>query len=572
MRSLLVRAFSLRFRSANACFFAAWLLSNSANAAAPVLDHLFPAAVQVGTTNVVTAVGKFDAWPAKVWVDAPGIVFKAETNSGKFSVEVAADAPVGGHLVRLYNDQGVSGLRFIVVTKERQTEEVEPNNEFKKPQAIEAFPAFINGRLEKSGDVDSYAVALEVGQTLVASVEAYTLASPVDAVLRVVDARGVQVAWNHDGGPTLDPFLTWTAKSAGTYVVQVFGFGYPADSSVNFVGNTKCVYRLHLSRGPYVNHTVPLGVTRGKKTTVELVGWNLPAPASVEFDATAVPDDRSEARLVGKGFSNEVQLAVVDGEVVLEREPNDTASGTNRITLPCGVTGRIDRAGDVDRFPFTARKDAKWLISVEAVALGFPLDAWVRIEDAQGKELAKNDGATGVDPKLEWTVPADGEFVVVVGNRLQRGGADFRYHLLVRPAKPELRVTLTDSALAVTPGQTNDFKVALKRLHGFAGELKVAATNLPPGLSVEPVVVASKDNEAVLKFVASTNAQPWSGPLQISATETNGRLHRAVFDLTSATVNNGVPGGYQRLVVESTDQLWLTLLPAPKPKSDEKKK
>ncbi|MBK8001251.1 MAG: pre-peptidase C-terminal domain-containing protein [Verrucomicrobia bacterium] len=294
---MLARAFSLRFRSANACFFAAWLVSNSADAAAPVLDHLFPAAVQVGTTNVVTAVGKFDPWPAKIWVDAPGIVFKAETNSGKFSVEVAADAPVGGHLVRLYNEQGVSGLRFLVVTKERQTEEVEPNNEFKKPQMIDAFPAFINGRLEKSGDVDSYAVALEVGQTLVASVEAYTLASPVDAVLRVVDARGVQVAWNHDGGPTLDPFLTWTAKSAGTYVVQVFGFGYPADSSVNFVGNAKCVYRLHLSRGPYVNHTVPLGVPRGRKRTLELVGWNLPAPASVEFDATTVAGDRSEARL-----------------------------------------------------------------------------------------------------------------------------------------------------------------------------------------------------------------------------------------------------------------------------------
>lgn len=572
MRSLLARTCSLRFRSANACFFAAWLVSNSANAAAPVLDHLFPAAVQVGTTNVVTAVGKFDPWPAKVWVDAPGIVFKAETNSGKFLVEVTTDAPVGAHLVRLYNEQGVSGLRFIVVTTEHQTEEVEPNNEFKKPQMVEEFPAFINGRLEKSGDVDSYAIALEAGQTVVASIEAYTLASPVDAVLRVVDARGVQVAWNHDGGPTLDPFLAWTAKAAGTYVVQVFGFGYPADSSVNFVGNAKCVYRLHLSRGPHVNHTLPLGVPRGKKTTLELVGWNLRSPVSVDFDAASLADERAHARLVGKDFANEVPLAVVDGEALMEREPNDTASGTNRITLPCGVTGRIDRAGDVDRFPFTARKDAKWLVNVEAVALGFPVDAWVRIEDAKGKELAKNDGSTGVDPSLEWTAPEDGEYVVTVGNRLQRGGAEFHYHLLVRPAKPELRATVPDAALAVTPGQTNDFKVALKRLHGFAGELKVAATNLPPGLAVEPVTVAAKDNDAVLKFVASTNAQPWSGPLQISATETNGRLHRAVFELTSATVNNGVPGGYQRLVVESTDQLWLTLLPAPKPKADEKKK
>ena len=56
------------------------------------------------------------------------------------------------------------------------------------------------------------AVTLEAGQTLVASVEAYTLASPVDAVLRLVDARGVQVAFNHDDGRTLDPFLAWTAN------------------------------------------------------------------------------------------------------------------------------------------------------------------------------------------------------------------------------------------------------------------------------------------------------------------------------------------------------------------------
>lgn len=572
MRSVAARGFRLRFCPVIAGILAALFSPPFARAAAPVLDHLFPAAVQAGATNAVTAVGKFDPWPAKVWVDAPGIVFKAETNSGKFSVEVTADAPVGGHLVRLHNEQGASGLRFIVVTKERQTEEVEPNNEFKKPQTIEAFPAFINGRLEKSGDVDSYAVALEAGQTLVASVEAYTLASPVDAVLRVVDTRGVQVAWNHDGGPTLDPFLAWTAKAAGTYVVQVFGFAYPAESSVNFTGNAKCVYRLQLSRGPYLGYTLPLGVARGVKAELEPRGWNLPAAARLDFDGGSVAEGCPEAKIVRKGFDNELSLPVVEGRELLETEPNDTASDTNRIELPCGITGGIGRAGDVDRFPFAAKKNTKWLVEVQSVALGFPLDAWMRIENGKGKELAKNEGSTGVDPKLEWTAPEDGEYAIVVGNRLQRGGADYRYHLLVQPAKPELRVTLPDSSLAIAPGRTNDFKVAVKRLHGFAGELKVAATTLPAGLSVEPVTVAGKEGEAVLKFVTSTNAQPWSGPVQITATETNGRLHRAVFDLTGSTVNNGVPGGYQRLVVESTDQLWLTLQPAPAPKPDEKKK
>ena len=75
------------------------------------------------------------------------------------------------------------------------------------------------------------------------------------------------------------------------------------------------------------------------------------------------------------------------------------------------------------------------------------------------------------------------------------------------------------------------------------------------------------------KFIASAEAKPWSGPIQVTVTEsTNGRLHRAVIELTSATVNNGVPGGYQSLVVEATDQLWLTLLPAPAAKTDEQKK
>lgn len=571
MRSLRARTFSLRFRSVLTCLLTASLLSSSADAAAPVLDHLFPAAFQVGTTNVLTAVGKFEPWPAKVWVDAPGIVFKAETNSGKFSVELAADAPVGGHLVRLYNEAGASALRFIVVTRDAQTTEAEPNDDFTKPQVIESSPASVNGRLEKSGDVDSYAVKLEAGQTLVASVDAYTLASPVDAVLRIVDSRGVQVAWNHDGGPTLDPFVAWTATVAGTYIVQVFGFSYPADSSVNFVGNSKCVYRLQLSRGPYARCTLPMAVTRGAKVELELCGWNLKSPSKIQFAARPGDQEASTAKLERQEFENTLVLSLVDGPAVTEQEPNDAATTTNRITVPCSVAGLIERVGDVDRFSFHAKKDSKWLIEVRSIALGFPLDAWVRIENEKGKEIARNEGSTLVDPNLEWTCPEDGEFVVAVGNRLQRGGPDYRYHLLVQPAKTDLRATLPDTALTLTAGTTNEVKVGLKRLHGFGGDLKVSATNLPPGLSAELVNVAEKEKEAVLKFIASTNASPWSGPVQIIATDTNGGVHRAVFDLTSSTVNNGVPGGFQRLVVDSTDQLWVTLQPAPAAKTDEKK-
>src|SRR5437773_3187179 len=103
--------------------------SFASRAAVPTLDHLYPVALQVGTTNSVTAVGKFDPWPPKVWVDSPDILFKPETNSGKFTLEVATNATVGPHLVRLFNGQGASGSRFLIVTSEPQLAEQEPNDD-----------------------------------------------------------------------------------------------------------------------------------------------------------------------------------------------------------------------------------------------------------------------------------------------------------------------------------------------------------------------------------------------------------------------------------------------------------
>ncbi|PYJ63091.1 MAG: hypothetical protein DME24_01935 [Verrucomicrobia bacterium] len=270
------------------------------SAAAPTLDHLYPVAIQIGSTNTITAIGKFDPWPAKVWVDAPGIVFNAETNTGKFTVEVATNATVGPHLIRVFNEQGASGPRFLIVTREPQSSEQEPNDDFTKPQTMDHLPVSLNGRLEKSGDVDSFAVTLEAGQTLVASLEAYTLASPIDAVLRLVDSRGVQVTLNDDDGRTPDPLLVWTSKSAGTYILQAFGFAYPATSDVKFTGGNACVYRLHLARGPCLRYTLPLGVQRGARTTLRLFGWNMSSSLGreFEFDGAELPAETREVALV----------------------------------------------------------------------------------------------------------------------------------------------------------------------------------------------------------------------------------------------------------------------------------
>src|SRR5438094_725975 len=87
---------------------------------APTLDHVYPVAVQAGTTSEITAVGKFAPWPPQVWIDAPGISFHAEKATGKYSVEVGADAPIGPHLIRIFNETGASAPRFLIVSANQE--------------------------------------------------------------------------------------------------------------------------------------------------------------------------------------------------------------------------------------------------------------------------------------------------------------------------------------------------------------------------------------------------------------------------------------------------------------------
>ena len=65
-----------------------------------------------------------------------------------------------------------------------------------------------------------------------------------------------------------------------------------------------------------------------------------------------------------------------------------------------------------------------------------------------------------------------------------------------------------------------------------------------------------------MKLAASAEAKPFSGPIQLVATDLkSGKQQKALAELTSSTSNNGVPGGFSKLVVNSTEQLWLTVLP-----------
>jgi hypothetical protein len=486
------------------------------SAAAPKLDQLFPIAVPAGTTTVVSAAGKFDPWPVDVWTDSPGIVIRAEQDTGKFSVEVGAGVAIGPHLIRAYNSAGAGVPRFVIVTTSPDLSEVEPNDEVAKAQRIDHLPATISGRLGKGGDVDSYAVTLEAGGTLHAALDAYILASPVDAVLRLVDAAGRELALNHDNGRNLDPALTWTAPAAGTFVLQVFGFAHPATSDVKFTGSDACVYRLHLGRETPPRPTPPPG---------EGTVWS----------AKDFPAGTAE-------------------------RPAPTA--------PFAVDGAITQVGEENSFTFAATKGDALVFAIHSAALGLPLDAWLAVRNSAGKELTRNDDSAGADPLVEWTAPETGPFTVVVGSVLHRAGPDYRYRLTVRTPRPRVIAAIADPGFTVEPGKSASVKVTVRRFEGWKTKLVAAVTGLPDDVCATPVELGPSAKEATLQLTADPAAKPFSGPIRIVLREENSDTVRlAVHELISTALDNGVPQGFRDLVIPTTDQVWLTVPPAPPAKA-----
>jgi hypothetical protein len=70
--------------------------------------------------------------------------------------------------------------------------------------------------------------------------------------------------------------------------------------------------------------------------------------------------------------------------------------------------------------------------------------------------------------------------------------------------------------------------------------------------------------DVTLPLIISSNAPPFSGPVQVKLTDASANKdHIVPFPLLSRTEDNGVPGGYSTLLVEELDHVWVTVKPKP---------
>ena len=104
----------------------------------------------------------------------------------------------GPRLVRFFNQDGASALRFFIVSEQPELLEKEPNDEYSAPQVIPSLPATQGGRLDKGGDVDSMFSLADLDQKPRPIVQTNPVMTPqmrkaapaTVYILLVVDERG----------------------------------------------------------------------------------------------------------------------------------------------------------------------------------------------------------------------------------------------------------------------------------------------------------------------------------------------------------------------------------------------
>jgi hypothetical protein len=483
----------------------ALVLCGESSAAPPAITYLYPAGGQRGTTVEVTAGGTFERWPVQVWTSDKAVAATASKDKGKLSIVIAADAVPGVYWLRLHDEQGASTLRPFLVGTLPDVAEKEPNDEPAKAQAVK-LPAVVNGRIEKAGDVDVFAVMLKKGATLVASVDAYrTLKSPMDGVLQVLSADGFVLEQNNDWHG-LDPQVVFNVSKDGTYLVRLFAFPAVADASIRLSGGETFIYRLTLTTGGFADYPVPLAVERKAGAKVEINGWNIPAEAR----SLPVALEGNVATVFHPQLANPVRVR-------LENHPCwDLTRPSGPLAVPFSATGRLSRAGDANTFPILGKKGQALAIRVESRALELPVNPVIRVLDGTGKQLARGEPADlNKDTELAFTPPADGQYTIEVRDLHGGGGPRFVYRVRVAPPEPDFDVNIAADRFAVAPGKPLDIPVTIVRRGGLAKDIEVTAEGLPAGVvaAVVPPMGKADPNKITVRLTVDKPGP--SGPFQI---------------------------------------------------------
>lgn len=451
-------------------------------------------------------------------------VKKPEQPKHKIRFTAAAGAEPGVREFRLVTPQGLSTVGQLLVVRDPVVVETAKNNTAEEATPVK-LPAAVCGAVEANEDVDYFKFAVEAGKTLVFHVRSarcedkiHDLQTHVDPIIALKNSAGVVLAAN-DNYFFGDPLLSYTFKTAGDYFLEM--------RDVRYQGNVYWQYCVEINDRPLVTTVMPAVVEAGKKTTVELVGVNLPAGALGEVEVPA--DAKAGPLWIAPKFGKEtlnptpviVSLTPVTAESTAAKASPEAAQD---IAVPATIAGRIGVPGEADRYAFAAKKGDAFTFEVCARRAQSNLDSILSIYNEKGSRLIESDDVQihrwqTADSILEnWIAPADGKYVVEVRDLHLRGGSEFTYALKLSRAEPHFLLH-ADMDKVLLPGTVGgEVFVRAVRKNGFTGEIQLKVEGLPKGVRAECGRILADGQDGIILFYAESGTKPFASEARIVGT------------------------------------------------------
>lgn len=445
-------------------------------------------------------------------------------------ITIAPDAKPGRREIRVITKKGISNpLPFYVdqvpevARKPMKTCQLpllgkEYLAQRKRPPEEEEMritvPCTMNGQIAP-GEMNRYRFQASKGQRLVISVKARDLVPYVadgvpgwfQAVLRLRDANGRELAYDDDFRFNPDPMIFFEVPDDGEYVLTI--------NEALFRGRESFVYRITVSELPCVTSIFPLGGRVGEPVKLEMDGWNLDKTTLTPPPKDAKPGQYLLAATDGKVVSNYVPFALDTLPECMEKEPNDEPAKAQKVTLPIIINGRADRPGDWDVFEVEGKAGETIVAEVYARRLGSPLDSFLKVTSADGKIIALNDdhfdAASGLntdhaDSYVMVKLPADGKYFVHLADTRRHSGKEYAYRLRISQPQPDFVLRLMPSRLNMPNKGSASVTVYAMRKDGFDGPIKLSFKDLPAGFESSGSTLAAKQEVGSISLKTSLTA------------------------------------------------------------------
>ena len=121
----------------------------------------------------------------------------------------------------------------------------------------------------------------------------------------------------------------------------------------------------------------------------------------------------------------------------------------------------------------------------------------------------------GTDSRLDFEVPADGDFLVHLKDVRGLGGPDFAYRLTIREETPDFKLVADPDNPNIPRGGSIPVTVSVNRLQGYEGPIEIEVKGLPKGVTASSAEISAGEDSTVVVLSAAPDLPVDSPPAQL---------------------------------------------------------